>query len=179
VIVTLPSAIVVANPAAVMVALEGSELLQRTADVISFPKLSVALNCKWTPGAIVGSAGVTVIDVTALPPADWTPVPDRSIVTGELLTLLVMVTLPETPPAAAGANVTFKMALWPGFRRLPAEIPVASKPGPEMLVFEIVIVDPPEFVKVTAKMLLLPTLTVPKFKVEALTLNPYSLGASV
>jgi len=45
VIVTFPSAIPVAIPAAVIVAFELSEESQATDDVMSFPMLSMALNC--------------------------------------------------------------------------------------------------------------------------------------
>jgi hypothetical protein len=90
VIVTLPFAVPVAKPPAVIAAIEVLELLQTTDDVMSFPKLSMASNCNWEPGAIVGLAGVTVIDVTVLPPVDrppvgWTPVPERLIVAGDFV----------------------------------------------------------------------------------------------
>ena len=63
-IVTLPFAIPVANPLAVIVAMEPSELAQTTDEVTSLPRLSTALNCNSEPMASVGLAGVTVIDVT-------------------------------------------------------------------------------------------------------------------
>ena len=40
-----PSAIPVANPADVLDVIEESEMLQTTDDVMSFPKLSIAVNC--------------------------------------------------------------------------------------------------------------------------------------
>jgi hypothetical protein len=102
---------------------------------------------------------------------DWTPVPERTIAVGELLSSLVIVTLPERAPVAAGANVTFRTALCPVFRSVPADTPVALKPGPETVALEMVIVDWPEFVTVTAKTLLLPTLTLPKFRLDALNVR--------
>ncbi len=73
VIVMLPFVIAVAKPPTVIVAIEVLELPQLTDDVISFPELSTALNCNWEPGAILGLAGVTVIDVIVLVLVDWPP----------------------------------------------------------------------------------------------------------
>ena len=87
--------------------------------------------------------------------------------------------LPLMMPVAAGANMTFRIALCPGFKRIPAGTPVALKPGPETLVLEIVMVDWPEFVDVTVKAVLLPMSTFPKFKHDALKLKPCPLTASV
>jgi len=44
-IVAVPVTIPVANPPAVIDTIEGSELLHATDEVMSFPKLSTALNC--------------------------------------------------------------------------------------------------------------------------------------
>jgi hypothetical protein len=48
-----------------MDAIEESELLQTTDDVMSFPKLSTAVYCTRAPTEVVWIAGVTVIVVVA------------------------------------------------------------------------------------------------------------------
>jgi len=67
---------------------------------------------------------------------------------GELAALLVIVTLPVTPVLLAGVNITIKGAFCPGARICPVEIPLAPKPAPEMLTFEMVMLVLPEFVTV-------------------------------
>ena len=42
------------------------------------------------------------------------PVPERAMVVGELLALLLTETVPVTFPAAVGAKVTFSVAVCPG-----------------------------------------------------------------
>ena len=107
--------------------------------------------------------------------AEWatgcTPAPDRVIGVGEFEASLVTVTLPVTLPAAAGANVTFKLAVCPEARTSPAGMPLALNPAPAMLTLEMLILVLPEFVKVTPNALLLPTLTFPKLRVDALTVS--------
>lgn len=44
----------------------------------------------------------------------WTPVPDSVTGAGELVALLVTVTLPGMSPVPAGAKVTFRVAVCPG-----------------------------------------------------------------
>jgi hypothetical protein len=88
----------------------------------------------------------------------------------------MIVSLLETSPTAAGANVMFRIASFPGSKKVPAEKPLALKPGPEILVLEIVILAEPEFLKVTAKTLPLPTVTFPKFRFDSLTLKRCALS---
>ena len=109
---------------------------------------------------------MTVIEVTV----GGTPEPDKLIVVGELVALLVTVTAPETPPVPDGANVTFKTVFCPGPRMIP-DAPVALKPGPETLTLEMVALELPELVKVVLKVLLVPMVTLPKVKLEGFTVN--------
>ena len=97
-----------------------------------------------------------------------TPVPDKLI--RALVALLVTATLPDTVPVAAGVKVTFKLALCPGLRMLPVT-PLAVKPGPEMVVLEMLTLELPELVKATLKELLVPIVVLPKLKLEGLTVN--------
>jgi hypothetical protein len=92
------------------------------------------------------------------------------------LVLLVKVTLPITFPAADGVNVTVSMADWPGAMIDPAEMPLALKPGPEIVTFEKVILLVSEFLMVTLRLPVEPTATLPKFKGEGLALSPVELG---
>jgi hypothetical protein len=72
---------------------------------------------------------------------------------------------------AAGANVTFKMAVWPGVRMDPLGTPLTLKPAPEMLTVEIVILEVPAFLSVTLCVLLLDTVTPLKLKKVVLAFN--------
>ena len=94
--------------------------------------------------------------------------------------LLLIATLPATLPDADGANVTFSVADAPGLRMSPVEIPFAVNPAPEIETLETVTLEPPELVTVTACVLVLPTITFPKFKLELLGLSrPSALTVSV
>ena len=102
------------------------------------------------------------------------------IVVGELDALLTIVTLPVTPPVAAGAKVIFKVAVSLTAMICPVEIPLTLKPGPEMLALATVTLEPPEFVRVAESVLLLPTSTLPKLRLDELGLSvPGTLTISV
>ena len=74
--------------------------------------------------------------------------------------LLTKATLPLTPPPAAGANVTLKVAVCPTDKVRGSEGPVMLNPAPETVAWEIVTVPLPD--SVTAWVVLLPTKTLPK-----------------
>jgi hypothetical protein len=99
------------------------------------------------------------------------PVPLNVTDVGESVALLVTVTLPFSEPPLAGANVTLRDAVWPGVTTCPADTPVALKPEPLTLTFETVTFEFPPLVKVTGSALLLPTLTLPKFRLLELGFN--------
>ena len=48
--------------------------------------------------------------------------------------------------------------------------PLAVNPAPEMLTFEIVVLPDPDAVRVTVKLLLVPTVTFPKVRLEGVQL---------
>jgi hypothetical protein len=77
------------------------------------------------------------------------PVPLREIDAGEVVALLVTMTLPVTLPEAVGAKVTFKVAAFPVARMSPLATPLTLNPGPEMLTFEMVMLALLELVSVT------------------------------
>jgi hypothetical protein len=100
--------------------------------------------------------------------AGCTPEPDREIIAGGSVALLMMLTLPVTVPLAAGAKVTSNIAVCPGVRMSPAEAPLTLKPGPEMQIFEIVTSELPEAASVAARVALLPTAKFPNFRFDGL-----------
>ena len=55
---------------------------------------------------------------------DGVPVPEREIVAGEFVALLVTVTVPGKLPAAVGVNVTFNVPDCPGVNVKVAETPL-------------------------------------------------------
>jgi hypothetical protein len=95
-------------------------------------------------------------------------VPDRVIVIGEFVALLVTVTLPDTATVDAGVNVMLRVAVFPAASIKPVETPLGLKPAPAILTFEIVTFEFPAFVSVTLRTLLLPILTFPKLRLVAL-----------
>jgi len=92
----------------------------------------------------------------------------RETVAGELAALLATVTLPLTPADVAGVNVTFILAVCPGVRICPVEIPLAENPAPEMLTLETDTLEFPALVSVTPKVPLLPIATLAKLRLVAL-----------
>jgi hypothetical protein len=88
-------------------------------------------------------------------------VPNREIVTVGLVALLVTVTLPFRVPEADGEKVTFNVAELPAAKIKPEETPPMVNPAPESVTFEMDTLEPPVFVSVTGRILLLPTITFP------------------
>jgi hypothetical protein len=76
----------------------------------------------------------------------------------------VMLTLPLTAPLVVGANVTENDVLCPAFNVSGNPRPLRLNPAPLADAAEIVRLDPPEFVRVSVKFVLLPTCTLPKDK---------------
>jgi hypothetical protein len=112
-------------------------------------------------------------------PVGCAPDPDREIVNGEEAASLATVALPNMLPAAAGANVTFKVAVCPGVNISPDEIPPAVNPAPETLRLEIVTVEFPALVKVTPCTLLPPVFTWPNGIVVRLAVRMNVAGTKV
>ena len=101
------------------------------------------------------------------------------MVVGEVVALLMTATLPVTLPVAAGAKVTFKVVVWPGVRVVPVGTPLALKPAPETLMFEIATLELPEFWRVTGRVLLALVFTFPKLKLVGLALSKYVAAFTV
>jgi hypothetical protein len=172
--VTVPVAIPVAKPSAAIDTTEESELLHTTDEVMSFPRLSTALNCTWVPLGTVWLDGVTVMEVIW----DCTPAPDRLMFKGEFAALLLMVTLPETLPVPAGVKVAVKVVLCVGLRMIP-DAPLTLNPVPEIPTFEIVTFEFPELVRIRFMLPLLPIFTLPKFKLDGFAVSCANDGVTV
>ena len=90
--------------------------------------------------------------------------PEKARVADTLVVLVVTITLPVTLPAAAGANITFSVALWLGARVCPTDMPLALKPGPEMLTLAMLALAVPVLVSVAANGLAAVVVTLPKLR---------------
>ena len=84
----------------------------------------------------------------------------------------VIVTLPLALAADRGANFTVKVAPWPAVRVKGVEIPLRLNPVPLITTLEIVSVEPPVLVTVSDRDCLLPTVTLPKFRLVGLAPRP-------
>ena len=99
------------------------------------------------------------------------PFPDSEIVRGEFVALLTTVTLPGKLPKDLGENVVSNVADCPGARIKPAETPLTEKNAPGTSTFDTVTLEFPAFVRVTLNVLLFPTETFPKFKLDVLVVR--------
>lgn len=81
---------------------------------------------------------------------------------GELLALLVTVTLPETLPEVVGANVMLKDVDCPAARLRGSAKPVALNPAALMLICETDTLELPVFARVTVCVPLVPVVMLPK-----------------
>jgi hypothetical protein len=90
--------------------------------------------------------------------------PVREMTAGEFVALLATEALPEALPFVVGVYVTVSVAVWFGVKVSPDVTPLVVKPAPVGVTPEIVMFEFPLFVRVTFKALLLPILTLPKFK---------------
>ena len=99
------------------------------------------------------------------------PVPLKAIAMGEPGALLAIEMLPLAPPAEDGVKLAESPALWPGLRVVGVDNPVMTKPEPEELAEEIVMLAVPEFVRVMDCDPLLPTATLPKLTLVGLAVS--------
>lgn len=96
------------------------------------------------------------------------PVPDNAIVSVPFEALLLMLMLPEALPVLAGAKVAVRVTDWPGVKIVPADTPLALKPAPDTITFEMVMLALPALVSVKVCWPLLAMLTEPKLKLVEL-----------
>src|ERR1700676_3601599 len=93
--------------------------------------------------------------------------PDREMLAGELVALLLTVILPVAAPLAEGAKVEVSEVLCPGARVMPLA-PVELKPAPATMTCAIATLEFPALVIVMFCVLLFDTFTLPKFKLATL-----------
>jgi hypothetical protein len=113
------------------------------------------------PTVTVPNARLLGLDVIAPTVA---AVPDNGMVRLGLDAFEVMVRLPLADPEAIGANVKVKLVLCPAVKVRGVLIPPSVKPDPLTATCEIVMLDGLEFVTVSESVCVLPTVTLPKFK---------------
>ena len=99
-----------------------------------------------------------------------TPVPDREMLAGELVALLLTVILPVAAPFADGANVEVSVVVCPGERIIPLAL-LELNPAPATRTCEMVTLEFPAFVSDTFCVPLLDTFTWPKLKALELELS--------
>jgi hypothetical protein len=107
-----------------------------------------------------------------------TPIPDREMLAGELVALLLTVILPVAAPLADGANVDASVLVCPGARIIPLA-PVVLKPAPATITCAMVTLEFPALVMVMFWVLLLDAFTLPKFKLLTLELSNIAAAAEV
>ena len=103
---------------------------------------------------------------------DGPPLPDKLITVLGLAAPVATIKLPDTLPVLEGEKVTVKLTLSPASKMVPAGRPLAPKPGPDTLTFEIAMTSLLLFVRVTSRALLLPTFTSPESTFETLPNGP-------
>jgi len=114
-----------------------------------------------------------------------TPVPVSPAEFGELVALLINVTVPRTIPVAFGANTTFNSAVCPAATVLPLTPLVTLNPVPVTLIWEMVRLEFPVFLIASCSGLVPPTISFPKFRLEEpseivlVALAPVPLNAMV
>jgi hypothetical protein len=107
-----------------------------------------------------------------------TPIPDREMLAGELVALLLTVILPVAAPLAEGANVEVSAVVCPGARVTPLA-PVELNPAPAIITCAMVTLEFPALVIVMFLALLLDTFTFPKFKLLVLGFSDNVAAAPV
>jgi hypothetical protein len=86
-----------------------------------------------------------------------TPVPESGMLKLGFAPLEVTLTLPLAAPFVVGEKSTVNDVLWPAFSVKGNASPLRLNPLPLAAAAEIVRLDPPEFVSVSDKLVLLPT----------------------
>jgi hypothetical protein len=92
---------------------------------------------------------------------DWTPVPLKAMVAGELLALLITETAPLKLPLAVGANATLNEVDCPALSVM-GDSPLTVKPLPVTLSFDSETLPVPVFANVTVFVVLVPAAILPK-----------------
>ena len=97
--------------------------------------------------------------------------PARETVRVELEASEITEMLPLALPGEVGAKTVPKVKLCPGIKVRGRFKPVMLNPEPVMLAWEMVTLEPPELVRVSDRVELLPTCRLPKLMLEGLALS--------
>ena len=116
------------------------------------------------PTVTLPSASVVGATVSC-PAAPPVPVPERGTTKVESDASEIIVTSPFTAPVEAGLNETLKVLLCPGVNVTGTVIPLTLNPAPLAVSEEIVELMPPTLVRVSDRVCVLPTATLPKLRV--------------
>jgi len=100
------------------------------------------------------------------------PVPVTAITGAVFAALLTTVTVPLNVPMVFGANAMFMIADCPAATVAPLIPPVTLNPEPLMLTPEIVTLELPLLISVTASVVLPPTVSLPKFRFDVEEVRP-------
>jgi len=98
-------------------------------------------------------------------------VPESATLRAEFDALEVMARLPLAPLPEVGAKVTLRLALWPAFKVRGKVRPLALNPEPVAVAAEIVTLVPPELVRVSASVVVVPVVTFPKLRLAGLVVS--------
>ena len=101
--------------------------------------------------------------------AGCTPLPEREIVAGDPVALLVTVTFPTALPAADGSKITLNVRLCVGESVTGAAAPVKENPLPLRAICEIFTLAFPVLVTVTLFEEEVPVVTLPKLRLVAVS----------
>lgn len=98
------------------------------------------------------------------------PVPVRGMVSVGLVALLVIERFPLTSPVAVGVKMTLKVFVWPAVKVTGKLSPVILKPAGADAAVMVTLV-PPELVRVSERVVLEPTVTLPKLRLVGLAVS--------
>src|SRR3984885_6584693 len=128
---------------------------------VSLPKLTLdALTVNW---GLAAAVPVPLRATVAMPP---------------VVELLLIVRLPAAAPAADGSNCTCRLTVWFGARVAGIVPPTMVKPAPVMAAEFTVTADVPVEVRVRVSDFGVLTVSLPKLRLDALTVN-WGLAAAV
>jgi hypothetical protein len=147
--------------------------LRTNSEVLGVPEKMVTLE----PVALSVAVMLLLVPTTTLPKSkvaglipNWpaaVPVPNREIVRFELEAFERTEMLPLALVEELGAKVTPKVKLCPGIRDSGRLKPLTLNPAPVALAWAMVTLEPPELVKLSDSVWLLPTWTLPKVRLLA------------
>jgi len=128
---------------------------------LAVPGLVILTVCVLVPPTVT-LAKLTLEGITEM--AGCTPVPLREMVAGELVALLTTLREPAELPTLAGAKLTEIGRLWPGARVTAPEKPLAVKPEPEQVTWEMLTLPVPALARETVPEEEVPTRVFPKLR---------------